>query len=89
MRMRRTACIFLAFLVLASALALFGCTDGEETQDTAESEDALPPQEGLEAGVEAPDFRLKNQDQQTVVLGDYRGSANVILIFYPLAFTPV
>ncbi len=43
----------------------------------------------LQPGERAPDFNLKNQDQVTVKLSDFRGKRNVILVFYPLDFTPV
>jgi mycoredoxin-dependent peroxiredoxin len=42
----------------------------------------------VEVGGEAPDFALPNQYRETVRLSDYRGSKNVVLVFYPLAFTP-
>ncbi len=38
-------------------------------------------------GVEAPDFVLKDQNNEEVRLSDFRGSRNVLLVFYPLAFT--
>lgn len=41
----------------------------------------------LEVGTEAPDFTLKDQNNQEVTLSSYRGSKNVLLVFYPLAFT--
>jgi peroxiredoxin len=42
-------------------------------------------------GEEAPDFTLKSHlDTDTdVKLSDFRGKKNVVLAFYPLAFTPV
>ena len=40
-------------------------------------------------GEAAPDFTLKNQDQANVQLSDFRGKKNVILVYYPLDFTPV
>jgi peroxiredoxin len=42
----------------------------------------------IEVGSEAPNFALPNQYRETVRLSDYRGSKNVVLVFYPLAFTP-
>jgi peroxiredoxin len=41
----------------------------------------------LDVGVEAPDFVLKDQNNQEVHLSDFRGSKNVLLVFYPLAFS--
>jgi peroxiredoxin (alkyl hydroperoxide reductase subunit C) len=40
-------------------------------------------------GVGAPDFTLKNQHRQEVRLSDFRGRTNVLLVFYPLAFTGI
>jgi peroxiredoxin len=39
-------------------------------------------------GQEAPDFELKNQFGELVKLSDLRGQKNVVLVFYPFAFTP-
>lgn len=40
----------------------------------------------LDVGAEAPDFVLKDQNNQEVRLSDLRGRT-VLLVFYPLAFT--
>jgi len=40
-------------------------------------------------GEEAPDFTLKSHLDTDVKLSDFRGKKNVVLAFYPLAFTPV
>jgi peroxiredoxin (alkyl hydroperoxide reductase subunit C) len=40
----------------------------------------------LDVGAEAPDFVLKDQNNQEVRLSDLRGKT-VLLVFYPLAFT--
>lgn len=42
-----------------------------------------------EVGTTAPDFTLRDQNQQPVALGDYRGAKNVLLVFFPLAFTGI
>ncbi len=42
-----------------------------------------------EAGQTAPEFRLKGPGGQPFTLSEYRGSMNVLLVFYPLAFSPV
>jgi peroxiredoxin len=41
----------------------------------------------IEVGVEAPDFVLKDQNNQEVRLSNFRDKRNVLLVFYPLAFT--
>jgi peroxiredoxin len=43
----------------------------------------------VEVGAQAPDFVLKDQNNQEVRLSDFRGVRNVLLVFYPLAFTNV
>jgi len=40
-------------------------------------------------GQPAPEFRLKGPGGQFVTLSEYRGKKNVVLVFYPLAFSPV
>lgn len=37
----------------------------------------------------APDFELKDQHGAPVKLSDFRGEKNVVLVFYPLAFSGV
>ncbi|MGH3716613.1 MAG: peroxiredoxin [Micromonosporaceae bacterium] len=43
----------------------------------------------LEVGAQAPDFTLKDQNNQEISLSQYAGRKNVLLVFYPLAFTGV
>jgi mycoredoxin-dependent peroxiredoxin len=43
----------------------------------------------LTVGTAAPDFTLRDQNQQSVTLSDYRGDKNVLLVFFPLAFTGI
>jgi peroxiredoxin len=40
-------------------------------------------------GAPAPEFSLKDQNQQEVKLSDFRGKKRVVLIFYPLDWSPV
>jgi peroxiredoxin len=40
-----------------------------------------------EIGTEAPDFTLKDQDNQAVTLSSFRGDRNVLIVFYPFAFS--
>lgn len=41
----------------------------------------------IEVGAQAPDFVLRDQNNREVRLSDFRGVRNVLLVFYPLAFT--
>jgi len=43
----------------------------------------------LKAGDAAPDFTLPSTVGDKVTLSDYRGKKNVLLLFYPLDFSPV
>jgi peroxiredoxin len=43
----------------------------------------------VEVGQEAPDFELKDQHGTPVRLSGYHGKKNVVLVFYPLAFSGV
>jgi peroxiredoxin (alkyl hydroperoxide reductase subunit C) len=43
----------------------------------------------LPVGTAAPDFTLRDQNQQRVTLSDYRGEKSVLLVFFPLAFTGI
>ncbi len=42
----------------------------------------------LNVGEPAPDFELMNQDKNKVKLSDYHGKKNVMLLFYPMDFSP-
>jgi len=46
-----------------------------------------PPKTNLKVGDEAPDFTLPSTDGQKVKLSDFRGKKNVVLAFFPAAFT--
>jgi peroxiredoxin len=43
----------------------------------------------LDAGSPAPEFELRGHDGSTFRLSDQRGRRNVVIAFYPFAFTPV
>ncbi len=43
----------------------------------------------VEVGQQAPDFELKDQHGTPVRLSGFRGKKNVVLVFYPLAFSGV
>lgn len=40
-------------------------------------------------GAPAPEFSLKDQNQKEVKLSDFKGKKNVVIIFYPLDWSPV
>jgi peroxiredoxin len=43
----------------------------------------------IEVGQKAPDFTLRDQNNEEVTLSAFRGERAVLLIFYPLAFTGI
>jgi peroxiredoxin len=43
----------------------------------------------IAAGMEAPDFELRSHLDDTVRLSEYRGKHNVLVVFFPMAWTPV
>jgi peroxiredoxin len=43
----------------------------------------------LTVGSPAPEFSLKDQSQKEVKLSDFRGKKRVVLVFYPLDWSPV
>jgi mycoredoxin-dependent peroxiredoxin len=42
----------------------------------------------VDVGDEAPDFELQDQERQPVRLSSFRGRKNVVVVFYPMSFTP-
>ena len=42
-----------------------------------------------EVGTEAPDFTVKDQNNQDVTLSSFRGRQAVLLVFYPFAFSGI
>lgn len=63
---------------------LFGKKDGGDSSATA----TTTPTAKLETGTPAPDFSAKDQDGNTVSLSDFKGKSNLVVFFYPKAFTP-
>jgi peroxiredoxin (alkyl hydroperoxide reductase subunit C) len=43
----------------------------------------------LKVGEHAPDFVLKSHQGDTISLSSYQDDKNVVLVFFPLAWTPV
>ena len=49
----------------------------------------IPGLTPLPVGAEAPDFTLRDQNNEVVTLSSFRGSKAVLLVFYPWAFTSI
>src|SRR5689334_23262593 len=49
----------------------------------------MPDAELLPIGAIAPDFTLKDQHNGEVTLSEFRGSKNVVVLFYPATFTGI
>ncbi|MBV9162554.1 MAG: peroxiredoxin [Pseudonocardiales bacterium] len=43
----------------------------------------------LKIGDQAPDFTLMDQNNQEWTLSEFRGDRNVLVVFYPVAFSPI
>ena len=43
----------------------------------------------LTVGAAAPEFTLKDQSQKEVKLSDFQGKKNVVIVFYPLDWSPI
>jgi cytochrome oxidase Cu insertion factor (SCO1/SenC/PrrC family) len=48
---------------------------------------APPPKTHLKVGDSAPDFELQSTQGKKIKLSDYRGKKNVVVAFFPAAFT--
>lgn len=46
-----------------------------------------PPKTHLKVGQPAPDFKLIDAERKEINLHDFKGTKNVVLAFYVLAFT--
>ena len=42
----------------------------------------------VDVGDEAPDFELQDQERSPVRLSSFRGRKHVVVVFYPMSFTP-
>ena len=71
--------ILMAGLVLTLAVAPIAGAQEEGAEEAAAE---------LKAGDMAPDFTLQASDGNTYTLSDFRGKKDVVLAFFPKAFTP-
>ena len=53
------------------------------------NDDHIPGLTPLSVGSAAPDFSLKDQNNEIVSLKDFRGEKAVLMVFYPWAFTGI
>lgn len=74
------------FLGLVLALGLVVACGGSSDCDCDSSQ--IQNAE-LKIGDEAPDFRLPDHKGGYVRLSDFKGKSNVVIAFFPAAFTPV
>lgn len=49
----------------------------------------MRPTMRLKEGEHAPDFTLKGTNNSEVTLSSFKGKKNVVIAFFPLAWTPV
>ena len=68
---------------LFSALLACGALAG-----VLSAQQVTPPKTHLKVGDEAPDFTLTSTDMKPVKLSDFKGKKNVVLAFFPAAFSP-
>jgi len=52
-----------------------------------DNEQELKVKKTVNVGDEAPDFEARDDGGQQIKLSDFRGQKNVLLVFYPYAFT--
>jgi cytochrome oxidase Cu insertion factor (SCO1/SenC/PrrC family) len=92
MQTGRLAILFgVLLLVLLAGVMLFMVQKDEPADEGAAfcPETPLTLNALLEVGDRAPDFKLEDHKGGFVRLSDYRDQSNVLLVFYPAAWTPV
>ncbi len=73
---------------LMAVLALLAASAFAQEQPSAPKPAAPPPiKTHLKVGDKAPDFKLTGVDGKVVELKKLKGKSNVVLAFYPKAFT--
>jgi cytochrome oxidase Cu insertion factor (SCO1/SenC/PrrC family) len=85
--MNKRTLVFLGVALVIGLIAGFGAslTQSATTRPGA----AQIKKAQLKVGDTAPDFRLPDHTGGYVRLSDFRGKQNVVVAFYPAAFTPV
>ena len=79
---------FAPLLLLLAGLALPVLAQQPAASPTpATAAQPAPPRTHLKVGQPAPDFTLTDTEGKQVNLHDFKGTKNVVLAFYVLAFT--
>ncbi|UCC65184.1 MAG: redoxin domain-containing protein [Anaerolineae bacterium] len=86
--MKRSTSIILSVAALVVGLALGFGLAAAFNQGKGPAPGAIRNAK-LEVGDKAPEFELYDQTGGKVWLSDFRGQKNVVLAFYPAAWTPV
>lgn len=79
---RKQICLIAAFLMLSTVA--FAQNQGAEAPKPAPPQQIKTP---LKVGDKAPDFTLTGVDGKVFKLSKLKGKNNVVLAFYPKAFT--
>ena len=74
------------FRILLACSALAGALSAQPAVKQA-AQQTTPPKTHLKIGDEAPDFTLPDTTGKPVKLSDFKGNKNVVLAFFPAAFT--
>ena len=69
-------------------MKLFAALLGTVACALLNAQSVQPPHTQLKVGDMAPDFTLRSTTGQDVKLSSFRGKSNVVLAFFPAAFSP-
>ncbi len=83
--MRKIAVLLLLLAVVA--VPALGQAPGTPAPAKPAATPPVAPKTHLKVGEAAPDFTLTDTEGKQVSLHDFKGSKNVVLAFYVLAFT--
>jgi peroxiredoxin len=83
------ACVVRAF-VRAEGIGYYGwCAMSRSQYSICSFSEQGGSRMAISVGAAAPDFVLKDQSQKEVKLSDFQGKKNVVIVFYPLDWSPV
>jgi len=81
--------IWLILNVLLFVGLLEGCKSATTAKSSRSGDTPQINNAELKVGDLAPDFRLADHKGGYVRLSDFKGKSNVVIAFFPAAFTPV